>query len=255
MPPPLLRRRPRLPSSLPPHLLCQPAHDAPHLLAIGASTAATTPLRSPFPRMSARLRRRRLPPLPPCQAPPPATAPSGRGRGGPRRRMPALRRALAGPLYAELEAERSAAAGAASEAMSHHPATAQKPARTHHSAGPKKLAFKLYQRRIDLVPLAMAVAAVAGASPRKPATQQELHSHSLLDIQSLMLASPVMPLVADPFNRSLASASPSDGDRQLATRASARCPTARRPSPHGPAAPRGATQRSCAAHGLRLYDA
>ncbi|KAJ1263688.1 hypothetical protein BS78_09G205200 [Paspalum vaginatum] len=102
------------------------------------------------------------------------------------------------------------------------PPPAQKPANKphahgHHGAGgPKKPAFKLYERRIGksnlkmIAPLAMAA---AGASPRKHSSssqQQELLlSPSVLDFPSLALGSPVTPLVADPFNRSPASASAS----------------------------------------------
>ncbi|BAF17974.2 VQ motif-containing protein 4 [Oryza sativa Japonica Group] len=93
----------------------------------------------------------------------------------------------------------------------------------HHHSGapcrPKKQAFKLYERRSGvhknfkmIAPLAMAAAAAAGASssPRKAAQhqQQEALSPSVLDFPSLAL-SPVTPLVADPFNRSPASASSS----------------------------------------------
>ncbi|XP_006655495.1 VQ motif-containing protein 4-like [Oryza brachyantha] len=99
------------------------------------------------------------------------------------------------------------------------------PAKSHHQHGggggqaggvascrPKKPAFKLYERRSVhknlkmIAPLAMAAAAAAGASPRKAA--QEVLSPSVLDFPSLAL-SPVTPLVADPFNRSPASASAS----------------------------------------------
>jgi len=96
-----------------------------------------------------------------------------------------------------------------------------KPAKNHHhhhhnhggasglAGGPKKPAFKLYERRIGknnlkmIAPLAMA----AGASPRKAGP--EVLSPSVLDFPSLALGSPVTPLVSDPFNRSPASASPS----------------------------------------------
>jgi hypothetical protein len=89
----------------------------------------------------------------------------------------------------------------------------------HHgglAGGPKKPAFKLYERRIGknnlkmIAPLAMAAAAAAGASPRK--LGPEVLSPSVLDFPSLALGSPVTPLVADPFNRSPASASASPGE-------------------------------------------
>ncbi|KAF0925182.1 hypothetical protein E2562_015598 [Oryza meyeriana var. granulata] len=99
------------------------------------------------------------------------------------------------------------------------PPSSQRPAKNHHHSGggqsgvpcrPKKPSFKLYERRSAhknfkmIAPLAMAAAAAAGASPRKPAA--EVLSPSVLDFPSLAL-SPVTPLVADPFNRSPASAS------------------------------------------------
>jgi len=100
------------------------------------------------------------------------------------------------------------------------PSSAQnKPAKNHHhhnnnhggasglAGGPKKPAFKLYERRIGknnlkmIAPLAMAAAAAAaGASPRKPGP--EVLSPSVLDFPSLALGSPVTPRVSDPFNRS-----------------------------------------------------
>ncbi|KAL6851595.1 hypothetical protein ACP4OV_020159 [Aristida adscensionis] len=112
----------------------------------------------------------------------------------------------------------------------------QKPAKSHshhhhHGGGggvasvpcrPKKPAFKLYERRSGLknlkmiAPLAMAAAAAAGASPRKA---PDVLSPSVLDFPSLALGSPVTPLVADPFNRSPASASPSPGEEEAAERA------------------------------------
>ena len=112
------------------------------------------------------------------------------------------------------------------------PSAQNKPAKTHHhhhhhgasglAGGPKKPAFKLYERRIGknnlkmIAPLAMAAAAAAaGASPRKPGP--EVLSPSVLDFPSLALGSPVTPLVSDPFNRSPASASP--GEEEAAERA------------------------------------
>uniref|UniRef100_A0A0A8ZSJ6 VQ domain-containing protein n=1 Tax=Arundo donax TaxID=35708 RepID=A0A0A8ZSJ6_ARUDO len=107
------------------------------------------------------------------------------------------------------------------------PSSSQKPAKNnhhHHGAGvpcrPKKPAFKLYERRCGLknlkmiAPLAMAAAAAAGPSPRKT---PEILSPSVLDFPSLALGSPVTPLVADPFNRSPASAS--SGEEEAAERA------------------------------------
>ncbi|KAL5230791.1 hypothetical protein ABZP36_029567 [Zizania latifolia] len=105
--------------------------------------------------------------------------------------------------------------------------SSQRPTKNHHHSGsgvaggqsgvpcrPKKPAFKLYERRSGLknlkmiAPLAMAAAAAAGASPRKA---PEVLSPSVLNFPSLAL-SPVTPLVADPFNRSPASASPAEGE-------------------------------------------
>ncbi|WVZ99271.1 hypothetical protein U9M48_044599 [Paspalum notatum var. saurae] len=134
-------------------------------------------------------------------------------------------------------------------------AAAQKPAKPHHghghghhgAGGPKKPAFKLYERRIGksnlkmIAPLAMAAA--AGASPRKPAAQQELLlSPSVLDFPSLALGSPVTPLVADPFNRSPASASPGEAGDEAAA-AAERAAIARKgfflhPSPRAAEPPR-----------------
>ena len=82
------------------------------------------------------------------------------------------------------------------------------------ASGPKKPAFKLYERRIGknnlkmIAPLAMAAAAAAGASPRKAAP--EVLSPSVLDFPSLALGSPVTPLLSDPFNRSPPSAGEED---------------------------------------------
>jgi hypothetical protein len=95
------------------------------------------------------------------------------------------------------------------------PPPAQKPAKTHGhhhhhggGVGPKKPAFKLYERRIGKNNLKM-IAPLAGPSPRKAAP--EVLSPSVLDFPSLALGSPVTPLLADPFNRS-ASASPGEQD-------------------------------------------
>uniref|UniRef100_A0A0E0L4Q3 VQ domain-containing protein n=1 Tax=Oryza punctata TaxID=4537 RepID=A0A0E0L4Q3_ORYPU len=107
------------------------------------------------------------------------------------------------------------------------PSSSQRPPAksNHHHSGvpcrPKKPAFKLYERRSGvhknfkmIAPLAMAAAAAAGASPRK-AAQQEMLSPSVLDFPSLAL-SPVTPLVADPFNRSPASASSASPEEEAA---------------------------------------
>ncbi|KAG0454761.1 hypothetical protein HPP92_024053 [Vanilla planifolia] len=73
---------------------------------------------------------------------------------------------------------------------------------TGKSTGPKKQAFKLYERRGSLrnlkaiSPLMPSFA--AAFSPRK---QAEMLSPSTLDFPSLIL-SPVTPLIPDPFNRS-----------------------------------------------------
>ncbi|CAN6332385.1 unnamed protein product [Urochloa humidicola] len=113
------------------------------------------------------------------------------------------------------------------------------------AGGPKKPSFKLYERRIGknnlkmIAPLAMAAAAAAGASPRKPGP--EVLSPSVLDFPSLALGSPVTPLVADPFNRSSpASAAASPGEEEEAAE---RAAIARRgfflhPSPRGAEPPR-----------------
>ncbi|OEL20378.1 hypothetical protein BAE44_0018608 [Dichanthelium oligosanthes] len=113
----------------------------------------------------------------------------------------------------------------------------------HHAGGPKKPAFKLYERRIGknnlkmIAPLAMAAAAAAGASPRKPAGPDVL-SPSVLDFPSLALGSPVTPLVADPFNRSPASASPGEEEAAAERAAIARKGFFLHPSPRGAEPPR-----------------
>ncbi|PKA64619.1 hypothetical protein AXF42_Ash007365 [Apostasia shenzhenica] len=72
------------------------------------------------------------------------------------------------------------------------------------ATGPKKPAFKLYERRsctknLKMIsPLIPAFAGAASFSPRKP---QEILSPSILDFPSLAL-SPVTPLISDPFGRS-----------------------------------------------------
>ncbi|PKA51680.1 hypothetical protein AXF42_Ash003047 [Apostasia shenzhenica] len=73
------------------------------------------------------------------------------------------------------------------------------------ATGPKKQAFKLYERRGSLRnlkvinPLMPTLASAGGSfSPRK---QPEILSPSMLDFPSLVL-SPVTPLIPDPFNRS-----------------------------------------------------
>ncbi|CAL9196492.1 VQ motif-containing protein 4-like [Musa acuminata AAA Group] len=105
-------------------------------------------------------------------------------------------------------AETVAAAAAASS-------TAQKApvAPATKATGPKKPAFKLYERRNSLKNLKVlsplvpaffnsspnpnSLVAAAGFSPRK---QPEILSPSMLDFPSLVL-SPVTPLIPDPFNR------------------------------------------------------
>ncbi|RCV16914.1 hypothetical protein SETIT_3G176500v2 [Setaria italica] len=138
------------------------------------------------------------------------------------------------------------------------PSSAQnKPAKGHHhhhhhhhnhggasglAGGPKKPAFKLYERRIGknnlkmIAPLAMAAAAAAGASPRK--VGPEVLSPSVLDFPSLALGSPVTPLVADPFNRSPASASPGEEEEAAERAAIARKGFFLHPSPRGAEPPR-----------------
>lgn len=98
----------------------------------------------------------------------------------------------------------------------------------HHGSGPKKPAFKLYERRIGksnlkmIAPLAMAMAAAA-APP-------ELLSPSVLDFPSLALRSPVTPLLPDPFNRSQGA----EEDEEAAERAAiARTGFFLHPSPRG----------------------
>ncbi|CAD6271556.1 unnamed protein product [Miscanthus lutarioriparius] len=139
------------------------------------------------------------------------------------------------------------------------PPAAQKPAKSHGhhhhhhhgggsglASGPKKPAFKLYERRIGknnlkmIAPLAMAAAAAAGASPRKAGAgaAPEVLSPSVLDFPSLALGSPVTPLLADPFNRSPASASPGEEDEAAAERAAiARKGFFLHPSPRAAAEP------------------
>ncbi|RLM97808.1 DNA-binding WRKY [Panicum miliaceum] len=135
------------------------------------------------------------------------------------------------------------------------PSSAQnKPAKSHHhhhhnhggasglAGGPKKPAFKLYERRIGknnlkmIAPLAMAAAAAAGASPRKAGP--EVLSPSVLDFPSLALGSPVTPLVSDPFNRSPASASPGEEEDAAERAAIARKGFFLHPSPRGAERPR-----------------
>uniref|UniRef100_A0A0A9DZL1 Uncharacterized protein n=1 Tax=Arundo donax TaxID=35708 RepID=A0A0A9DZL1_ARUDO len=132
------------------------------------------------------------------------------------------------------------------------PSSSQKPSKNnnHHGAGggggvagvpcrPKKPAFKLYQRRSGLKNLKMiaplAMAAAAGPSPRKT---PEVLSPSMLDFPSLALGSPVTPLVADPFNRSPASASPGEEDEAAERAAIARKGFFLHPSPRGAEPPR-----------------
>ncbi|KAL6618935.1 hypothetical protein ACP70R_034074 [Stipagrostis hirtigluma subsp. patula] len=133
------------------------------------------------------------------------------------------------------------------------PPSSQKPAKNNHGGSggggvagvpcrPKKPAFKLYERRSGLknlkmiAPLAMAAAAAAGPSPRKAAP--EVLSPSVLDFPSLALGSPVTPLVADPFNRSPASASPGEEEEAAERAAIARKGFFLHPSPRGAEPPR-----------------
>ncbi|PKU87920.1 VQ motif-containing protein 4 [Dendrobium catenatum] len=96
-------------------------------------------------------------------------------------------------------AETAAAAAAVSPAKNLIPPAGK-------SNGPKKPAFKLYERRGSLKNLKAISPLIAGCgggaaaifSPRK---QQEILSPSMLDFPSLVL-SPVTPLIPDPFNRS-----------------------------------------------------
>ncbi|KAG0447583.1 hypothetical protein HPP92_028257 [Vanilla planifolia] len=77
--------------------------------------------------------------------------------------------------------------------------------------GPKKPAFKLYERRESLrnlkaispqIPsLAASFSMCGSACPFSPRKQPEILSPSMLDFPSLVL-SPVTPLIPDPFNRS-----------------------------------------------------
>ncbi|XP_019702418.3 LOW QUALITY PROTEIN: VQ motif-containing protein 4-like [Elaeis guineensis] len=80
------------------------------------------------------------------------------------------------------------------------------------ATGPKKPAFKLYERRSGLKNLKMISPLIptflnstpispAGGSAFSPRKQPEILSPSMLDLPSLAL-SPVTPLIPDPFNRS-----------------------------------------------------
>ncbi|CAD5165593.1 unnamed protein product [Musa acuminata subsp. malaccensis] len=80
------------------------------------------------------------------------------------------------------------------------------------ATGPKKPAFKLYERRGSLKNLKMIsplIPAFVGSNPNSPMgtaafsprRQPEILSPSMLDLPSLTL-SPVTPLIPDPFNRS-----------------------------------------------------
>ncbi|XP_077229596.1 VQ motif-containing protein 4-like [Tasmannia lanceolata] len=82
--------------------------------------------------------------------------------------------------------------------------------------GPKKPAFKLYERRnslknLKINPLMSGFYPNAGFSPRKP----EILSPSMLDLPSLVL-SPVTPLIPDPFNRAMDSGASSAEERAIA---------------------------------------
>lgn len=101
-------------------------------------------------------------------------------------------------------------------AKHHHSAPAPPPAKNGiplaaKATGPKKQAFKLYERRASLKNLKMISPMIptfgapnpssplgAAFSPRR---QQEILSPSVLDLPALTL-SPVTPLIPDPFNRS-----------------------------------------------------
>ncbi|KAJ8491861.1 hypothetical protein OPV22_013582 [Ensete ventricosum] len=102
------------------------------------------------------------------------------------------------------------------------------------ATGPKKPAFKLYERRGSLKNLKMIsplIPAFVGSNPNSPMgtaafsqrRQPEILSPSMLDLPSLTL-SPVTPLIPDPFNRSpqlnsaAATAPMSAEDRAIAER-------------------------------------
>jgi len=100
------------------------------------------------------------------------------------------------------------------------PSAQNKPAKTHHhhhhhgasglAGGPKKPAFKLYERRIGKNNLKMIAPLAMGPPPSPRRATPEILSPSVLDFPSLRLSSPVTPLTGDPFNRSPASTSSSE---------------------------------------------
>ncbi|CAL9112779.1 unnamed protein product, partial [Musa textilis] len=88
-----------------------------------------------------------------------------------------------------------------------------------HATGPKKPAFKLYERRGSLKNLKMICSdpnSPLGRAAFPPRRQPEILSPSTLDLPSLTL-SPVTPLIPDPFNHSAAVAAASSAeDRAIA---------------------------------------
>ncbi|RWW88641.1 hypothetical protein BHE74_00002491 [Ensete ventricosum] len=79
------------------------------------------------------------------------------------------------------------------------------------ATGPKKPAFKLYERRGSLKKLKMICSdpnSPLGRAAFPPRRQPEILSPSTLDLPSLTL-SPVTPLIPDPFNHSAAAAAAS----------------------------------------------
>ncbi|KAG6522083.1 VQ motif-containing protein 4-like [Zingiber officinale] len=101
-------------------------------------------------------------------------------------------------------------------AKHHHSAPAPPPAKSGiplaaKATGPKKPAFKLYERRASLKNLKMIspmIPAFGGLNPSSPLgaafsprRQPEILSPSVLNLPALTL-SPVTPLIPDPFNRS-----------------------------------------------------
>ncbi|CAL9114797.1 VQ motif-containing protein 4-like [Musa acuminata AAA Group] len=87
------------------------------------------------------------------------------------------------------------------------------------ATGPKKPAFKLYERRGSLKNLKMICSdpnSPLGRAAFPPRRQPEILSPSTLDLPSLTL-SPVTPLIPDPFNHSAAAAAASSAeDRAIA---------------------------------------
>ncbi|URE15626.1 VQ motif [Musa troglodytarum] len=97
----------------------------------------------------------------------------------------------------------TAAAAAAAAAATNSSAPKWPVAPAAKATGPKRPAFKLYERRNSLKNFKIlssnsgSPVGAAGFSPRK---QPEILSPSMLDFPSLVL-SPVTPLIPDPFNR------------------------------------------------------